>query len=119
MKVQIVSKWQVTDLSEPSKIIRIKITRESDYITISQKQYIVSILCKEKMERANPIAIPLDPNVPIKPNPDPSDDNRSNPFMHLLDKLQYLTNTTHLDITFTVIDLHHTPQTPAHYTTAC
>jgi hypothetical protein len=80
MKAQIASKWQVTDLGEPSKIIEIEITHGSDYIAISQKQYIESILRKEKMERANPVATPLDPNIPIEPNPDPSDGDHSNPF---------------------------------------
>jgi hypothetical protein len=102
MKAQIASKWQVTDLGEPSKIIGIEITCGSDYIAISQKQYIESILHKEKMERANPVATPLDLNVPIEPNPDPSDSDRSNPFARLLGELQYLANATHLDIAFTV-----------------
>jgi hypothetical protein len=102
MKVQIAGKWQVTNLGEPSKIIRIEITRGSDYIAISQKQYIELILCKEKMEKANPIATPLDLNIPIEPNPDESDGDRSNPFTHLLGELQYLANATRPDIAFAV-----------------
>jgi hypothetical protein len=102
MKAQIVSKWQVTDLGKPSKIIGIKIMFGSDYIAISQKQYIESILCKENMEKANPVATPLDLNVPIEPNPDESDGDCSNPFARLLGKLQYLANATRLDIAFAV-----------------
>jgi len=54
------------------------------------------------MEYMNPIVMPLDLNVSIEPNSDPLDANRSNPFACLLDKLQYLTNTTCPDIFFMV-----------------
>jgi hypothetical protein len=102
MKVQIMSKCQVTDLGKPSKIIGIEIMCKSDYIAISQKQYIKSILYKEKMEKANPVAIPLDLNIPINPNPDQSDGDHSNPFARLLGELQYLANATRPDIAFAV-----------------
>jgi hypothetical protein len=102
MKAQIAEKWEVTDLGEPSKIIGIEITRNIDSISISQKRYVDSIIRKEKMERANPVATPLDPNTPIEPNDDPSDGNRSNPFARLLGELQYLANATRPDIAFAV-----------------
>jgi hypothetical protein len=56
----------------------------------------------EGMEQANPIATPLDPNVHIEPNPDPSEGNRSNLFTRLLGGLQYITNATHPNITFAI-----------------
>jgi hypothetical protein len=93
-KEQIACKWQVTDLGEPSKIIGIEIKRNTDSISISQQRYIKAILKKENLEHANPIATPLDPNVPIEANPEDSDGNRSNPFARLLGELQYLADAT-------------------------
>ena len=102
MKTQIAQKWEVTDLGDPSKIIGIQITCGTDYISISQKQYIETVLRKENMERANPVATPLDPNVLIEPNPVPSIGDRSNPFARLLGELQFLANATRPDISFAV-----------------
>lgn len=46
MKTDIKSEWEVTDLGEPTKIVGIEITRRSDRdsITLSQVQYIETIL---------------------------------------------------------------------------
>jgi len=109
--------WQVTDLGEPSKIISIEIIHGKDCISISQKQYIASILQREHMEYANTVAMPLDPNATIIPNPDLSDGNRSNPFARLLGELQYLANATRPDISFTVnrLALYTANPSLAHY----
>jgi hypothetical protein len=40
MKEEISSKWTVTDMGEPAKIIGIEITLNEDSITISQEKYI-------------------------------------------------------------------------------
>src|SRR6202453_3692744 len=64
------SEWSITDLGEPSKIVGIEITCGKDSITISQKKYIENILRKEKMEYANPVAMPMDPNLRLEPNKD-------------------------------------------------
>ena len=80
LKAQIAQHWGVTDLGEPSKIIGIEIQCTSDSISITQHQYIETILHKEGMERTNPVAVPMDPNnLPI-PNPDLAEENRSNPY---------------------------------------
>jgi hypothetical protein len=39
-------------------------------INISQQKYIKKILSKEFLEHANPVSIPLDPNIILEPNPD-------------------------------------------------
>ena len=39
-KMQLVQRWQVTNLGEPSKIIDIEITYRYNTISISQKKYI-------------------------------------------------------------------------------
>ena len=54
------------------------------------------------MEHTNPMTTPLDLSVHIKSNPEPSEENWSNPFTELLEELQYLTNCMQPDIFFTV-----------------
>lgn len=70
MKEEIRSHWETTDMGDPSKIVGIEITQTSDSITISQQKYIEAILKREHMESANPVTIPLDPNIKIGPNPE-------------------------------------------------
>ena len=102
VKTDIKSEWEVTDLGEPSKIIGIKITRNGNSITISQGKYVEMILRKEKMLNANPVATPLDPNVPIEPNPEGNEGSRSNAYTQILGEIQYLANATRPDIAYAV-----------------
>jgi hypothetical protein len=44
------------------------------------------------MQRANPVATPLDPNVLLEPNPDGNEGDRSNSYTHILGELQFLAN---------------------------
>src|SRR5258705_10428500 len=50
--------FNVTDLGEPTKIVGIEITHRENSITISQPQYIESILRKYSMENANSVSTP-------------------------------------------------------------
>ena len=102
MKADIKGKWEVTDLGEPSKIIGIEITKGKDSITILQMKYIESILRKKGLERANPVTMPLDPNTPLKPNPEGNIGDCSNSFARLLGELQFIANTTRPDIAYAV-----------------
>ena len=102
MKADIKAEWEVTDLGEPSKIIGIEITRDGNSITISQERYIENILKKQRMLHANPVATPLDPNIPIEKNPEGNEGSRSNPYACLLGELQYLANATRPDIAYAV-----------------
>ena len=102
MKSSIESEWQATDLGEPSKIIGIEITRMPEYLKISQGKYIDNLLRKEKMAEANPVGMPLDPNVKIGPNPEHNEPNRSNSYAKLLGELQYVANATRPDISYAV-----------------
>ena len=58
----------LTDMGTPSKIVEIEINVEDDKLTLSQGQYIDSILRKYKMQDANPVLTPLDPNVKLEVN---------------------------------------------------
>jgi len=102
MKMDIKAEWEVTDLGEPSKIVGIKITMSKDSIAISQSKYIKSILKKEGLKHANPVGMLLDPNSPLKPNPEGNEGNRSNSFARLLGELQFIANATRPDIAYTV-----------------
>jgi len=102
IKADIKAKWEVTDLGEPSKIVGIEITIDNDSIAISQSKYIESILKKEGLERANPVAMPLDPNTPLVPNPEGNVGDRSNLFARLLGELQFIANATRPDIAYAV-----------------
>jgi len=101
IKADIKAEWEVTDLGEPSKIIGIEITIDNNLIAISQSKYIESIL-KEGLEQVNPVAMPMDPNVPLVPNPEGNEGNRSNSFARLLGELQYIANATRPDIAYAV-----------------
>jgi hypothetical protein len=48
------------------------------------------------------VSMPLDPNVPLEPNPEESEGNRSNTFARVLGELQFLANATRPDIIFAV-----------------
>jgi uncharacterized protein YuzE len=96
------SEWEVTDLGEPAKIVGIEITRNADSITISQEMYIEEILKGEGMDHANPVSMPMDPNVKIELNPDGNEGDRSNSYARLIGELQYLANATWPDITYAV-----------------
>ena len=96
------TEWEVTSLGEPAKIVGIEISYIGDSIAISSKQYIESILAKEKLDRSNAVATPLDPNVPIEPNPEGNVGNRSNSYARLLGQLQYVATATRPDITYAV-----------------
>ena len=104
MKDQIKSEWEATDLGEPSKIIGIEIARgnHDNSITISQEKYIDKILKREGMVDANPVSMPMDPNIQIKPNPEGNEGSRSNYYAKLLGELQFLTNATRPDIAYAV-----------------
>ena len=105
MKSDLHTEWEVTDLGEPTKIIGVEITQTENAITISQKVYIESILEHEGLSGINSVAMPLDPNIKLEPNPDGNKGNRSNSFARLLGELQFLANSTRPNISFAVNQL--------------
>jgi hypothetical protein len=75
MKNAIKSKWETTDLGQPSKIIGIELTFMDDAVIISQQKYIENLLKKEDMAEANTVTMPMDPHIQLIPNPE---DNKPN-----------------------------------------
>jgi hypothetical protein len=102
MKENLCTEWEVTDLGEPAKIVDIEITRKERSITISQECYIDAILEKEGMQCTNPVAMPMDPNDLLEPNPDGNEGDRSNSYGCALSELQFLANATRPDISYAV-----------------
>jgi hypothetical protein len=102
MKASLQRTWQVTDLGEPTKIVGIEVARDRDSLTICQRLYIDSILSKQGLAKADKVSTPLDHNVPIQPNPEGNEGNRSNAYAQLLGSLQFLANATRPDIAYAV-----------------
>lgn len=102
IKSDIELEWEVTNLGEPAKIVGIEIMRGENSIMISQEKYIESVLKRQKMLNTNPVATPLDPNVPLEPNPEGNEGSRSNAYAQLLGEIPSIANTTQPDIAFMV-----------------
>jgi len=101
-KADVESKWEITDLGIPSKIVGIELRISPDSIFISSSKYIDSILLREDLGRTNSVSTPLNPNITLVPNPEGSDGDRSNLFASLLGELQYIANATCPDIAYAV-----------------
>ena len=73
----------------PLEVIGIEISQGDNSITISQKQYLLSILQKEGMDKANPVSMPLNPSVKLEPNLEEHEDSgQQNAYVSLLGFLQ-------------------------------
>lgn len=68
LKKELGDLFEINDLSEPNKLVGIKIDhdRKNGSLTIRQTKYIESLLEKYGMSNANPVIIPLDPNVKLE-----------------------------------------------------
>ena len=120
LKTQLHSIYELTDISEPNKIVGIEVFQDESLITIRQTQYIEQILKREGMENANPVKTPMDHKLVFEPNPDGEEGNRSNAFAQLIGSLQYLATATCPDIAYAVNRLAAYTANPslAHYTAA-
>ena len=101
-KVNLEAEWELTDLGKPVKIMGIEIALHNCSITISQRQYLESILRKERMDNTNTVGMPLDPNIMLEPNPDGDVGDQHNLYVRLIRELQFLTNATRPNITYTI-----------------
>ena len=104
-KTSLEAEWELTDLGEPVKIVGIEIALGDCSVTISQCQYLESILQKEGMDRANPVGMLLEHNTKFEPNPDGNVGSRSNSYARLMGELQFIANATRPDIAYAVSKL--------------
>jgi hypothetical protein len=54
------------------------------------------------MDTANPVGMPLDPNIVLKLNPDGNTGDYSNSYARLIGELQFIANVTRSDIAYTI-----------------
>ena len=103
LKVELHNLFKITNMGESSKIVGIKIEHDPENKTISirQVQYINSILQKWGMNKANKVAMPIDPHLKLESsiNDTPS---KSTPYALLIALLMYAAVATHPDIAYTV-----------------
>jgi hypothetical protein len=101
-KANLEAEWELTDLGELVKIVGIEIALRDHSIMISQRRYLESILCKEGMDNANTVGMPLDPNIVLEPNPDGDVGDQSNSYARLIGELQFLANATRPNIAYAI-----------------
>lgn len=65
LKENLKAKFEVSDMGEPKLLIGFEVTRdrENRTVTIGQKNYVAKVLRQYQMDNANPVAMPLDPNI--------------------------------------------------------
>ena len=102
MKNVLSSEWEVTDLGDPHKIVSIEVMCTNNSISISQQKHIENLLHKEKMLDVNSVAMPMDLNIKLVPNPDNNEINHSNSYAKVLGCLQFISNSTRPDISSAV-----------------
>jgi len=106
MKLKLKSIFDITDLGEPAKIVGIKIERDcmKGTIMISQKQYIESILQKEGLMDAHPVAVTMDLDIQLQPSEGEAQD-KSKSFASLVRLLMYLAMAMRPDIAYAIFRL--------------
>jgi Reverse transcriptase (RNA-dependent DNA polymerase) len=120
LKEELHSLFDLTDLGNPTKIVGIEIDQRGESLTISQPQYVESLLRKYGLTDANPVTTPLDPNTNLKVNAEVREANRSNDYASLIGSLQYLATATRPDIAHAVSRLAAYTANPTfeHYSAA-
>jgi len=110
--------FDLMDMGEPSKIVRIEITQGKDCITISQSKYVEAIWkCEFGTDNAHAVKMPMDLNTKLEPNPNGVKGNWSNTYAQLVSSLMFLTTATHPDIAYVISQLsaYMANPTTAHY----
>ena len=68
IKQELKGKFEVNSIGKPTLLLGMKLKQKDHLIIISQTHYINSLLQKFKLENANPVSTPLDPNVNLDEN---------------------------------------------------
>ena len=77
VEAELKSKYDIKALGQPSLLLGMKVTHDTTNhtITLSQTHYIDKLLKKFNLENLNPVTTPLDPNVDLNQDDEPSDDD--------------------------------------------
>ena len=89
--------FEIMDLGELRKIVRIEITidEKTGTVKLTQTKYIEMLLQKYTLEDANGVAVPMDPNIKLfKPNESSNPKDRSNTYASLVGSLMFIAVTT-------------------------
>ena len=108
-KSELANAYEITDLGRPDKVLGITIFHhKSGNISIHQKQLILKIISVFGMENANPKYTPLPPNVnlnntqPIPISTSDAEFMQDKDYRKATGMLNYISNGTRPDISFTV-----------------
>ena len=95
IEVDLKLKFEVNMIGNPSMILGIKLIQKPNQITLSQTHFINSLLKKFRLEDANPVTTPLDPNVNLDNDEMEDESNKqseevSHGCVTLIESLMYL-----------------------------
>jgi hypothetical protein len=105
------SKFKVTDLSDSNKFIGVNLEWSADKVTLSQKEYILKVLRKFRMNGCNPVKTPMETNLKIEKCSNPNL-KTNKPYRELLGCLNYIAVSTRPDITYAVNHLSQFQENP-------
>lgn len=118
-KGRIKSKYALTDLGALNWLLGIKITRDLDTrtISLSQSQYIDSIITRFNLSDAKPCAVPMDPNIQLSKADCPlsaaeKSDMKDVPYREAVGSLIYASIATRPDISFAVSQVSQFMENP-------
>ena len=102
--------FEVKSLGRPNLLLGMKVTIGTNYISLSQSHYIDTLLDKYGLSDANPVTVPMDPNVKLdinsKDNEDDAEGEKDPKITHgyaqLIGSLMYLAIGTRPDIAYAV-----------------
>src|ERR1700683_910636 len=110
------SRYTVNVIGEPTMLLGIHITRDCAKRTIklSQSHYIWQMLTDFGMENANPVSMPMDPNIVLRENKESGGDTRAlQAYATAIGKLLYAAHATRPDILYAVVTLAQFTKNPS------
>lgn len=99
------SKWDITDLGEPSRVLGMQLVRNgpTGSIFLHQQDYVAELLSRFNMDSSKPVSTPHQPGFYLSADMCPSSDQdradmRTVPYAELVGSLNWLATHTRLDI---------------------
>ena len=107
VKAELKSKYDIKTLGQPL-LLGMKVTHNTTNhtISLSQTHYVDKLLKKFNLKNLNPVTMPLDPNVDLNRDEEPSDDDitqdtqGSGIYATMIGSLMYTVLGTHPDIAY-------------------
>jgi hypothetical protein len=115
VKAILKAEFEIKDIGEPRLLLGIEISRDrsTKSITLSQKNYVDTILRRFKMENTSPVSTPLDPHVILaKREGQPSDKIGGGLYAVAIGSLMYAAMGTRPDIAYAVQTLSQFTSNP-------